>query len=98
MQVPEAHTSDLVQALPSLHDVPSAADGFEQTPVAELHVPAAWHWSLAEQITGFDPVHVPDWHESVCVQTFPSLQLVPFAATGFEHTPVAWLQTPTVWH
>jgi hypothetical protein len=28
-----------VQALPSLHDVPFAAAGFEHVPVAGLHVP-----------------------------------------------------------
>jgi hypothetical protein len=32
------------------------------------------------------------------VQEFPSLQVVPFAAFGFEHMPVAGLQTPAAWH
>jgi hypothetical protein len=32
--------SEVVQALPSLHDVPLAFSGFEQTPVLELQVPA----------------------------------------------------------
>ena len=44
----------------SLQAVPLAAFGFEQTPVAVLQVPEVWHWSLAVQTTGFDPVHTPD--------------------------------------
>ena len=49
----------LVHALPSLHDVPSGAVGFEQAPVVGLHTPTAWHLSLAVQTTGFEPVHAP---------------------------------------
>jgi hypothetical protein len=37
---PPVHASDVVQALPSLHDVPFAFAGFEQTPVPVLQVPA----------------------------------------------------------
>jgi hypothetical protein len=37
----------VVQALPSLHVVPFAFGGFEQTPVPVLQVPTSWHWSLA---------------------------------------------------
>jgi hypothetical protein len=43
VQVPAWHVSVCVHALPSLHDVPLAATGFEQTPVPGLHVPATWH-------------------------------------------------------
>jgi hypothetical protein len=43
VQVPDWHVSVCVQALPSEHEVPLASAGFEQTPVAELHVPALWH-------------------------------------------------------
>jgi hypothetical protein len=50
------------------------------------------------QVTGFDPTHVPLWHESVCVQALPSLHVVPFGATGFEHVPVTGLQMPPTWH
>jgi hypothetical protein len=63
-----------------------------------LHVPAAWHWSDAVHVTGLPPVHVPDWHVSVCVQRLPSLQLVPFATAGFEQVPVAGLHVPAAWH
>jgi hypothetical protein len=50
--------------------VPSVFAGFEQTPLFVSQVPAEWHWSLAAQTTGFDPVHVPLWHVSVCVHPF----------------------------
>ena len=87
-----------MQGLPSLHDVPFAAFGFEQTPVPVLQTPATWHWSRAVQTTGFEPVQVPDWHVSVCVHALESLQEVPFAAFGFVQTPVPVLQTPATWH
>ena len=88
LQVPDWHVSACVQAFPSLHVVPFPAFGFVHTPVVWLHCPATWHWSSAVQVTGFPPVHVPDWHVSVRVQAFPSLHVVPFPAFGFVHTPV----------
>jgi hypothetical protein len=48
--------------------------------------------------TGLLPLQTPVWQVSVWVHAFPSLQLVPFGAAGFEQTPVPVLQTPTVWH
>jgi hypothetical protein len=98
VHVPDWHVSDCVQALPSLQVAPFAATGFEHAPVAVSQVPATWHWSDAVHVTGFEPVHVPDWQLSVCVQAFPSLHVVPFAATGFEHAPVAVSQVPATWH
>jgi hypothetical protein len=86
-----------VHAFPSLHTLPSDFTGFEH-PVAGSQTPAEWHWSLATQVTGFAPVHSPLWQVSVCVQTLPSSQPVPSAFAGFEHRPVALLQTPTLWH
>jgi hypothetical protein len=74
-QTPDLQVSVLVQAFPSLQPLPSAALGLEQAPVDELQVPTAWQTSLAEQTMGFDPVHVPDWHRSVCVQALPSSQV-----------------------
>jgi hypothetical protein len=50
------------------------------------------------QITGLDPVHVPLWHASVCVQASPSLQVEPFEAVGLEHAPVLALHVPATWH
>jgi hypothetical protein len=40
------------------------------------------------------PLQVPFWQVSVCMQALPSLQLVPLAAAGFEHVPVAVLHVP----
>jgi hypothetical protein len=98
VQVPFWQLSLCVHALPSLHDVPFAATGFEHVPLLGLHVPAVWHASLAVHVTGFDPVHVPFWQLSLWVHALPSLHDVPFAATGFEHVPLAGSQVPAVWH
>ena len=87
-----------MQALPSLQLVPFGRAGLEQTPLEGSQLPAAWHASPATQVTALDPVHAPLWQVSVCVHPFPSLQLVPFAAAGLEHAPVAWLQVPATWH
>jgi hypothetical protein len=43
VHTPPMHTSTLVQALPSVHGVPSALVGVEQVPFAGLQVPAVWH-------------------------------------------------------
>jgi hypothetical protein len=98
VHVPALHESFESQGLPSLHGVPSVTAGWEQAPVAGLHDPPAWHWSGAEQVTGFAPVHVPLWHESLCVQASPSLHGAPFGAIGFEHVPVNGSQFPATWH
>ena len=98
VQVPDWHVSACVQALPSLQAVPSGLTGFEQAPVAGSQVPATWHGSLALHVTGFDPVQVPDWHVSVCVQKLPSLQAVPSGFAGFEQAPVAGSHVPAAWH
>jgi hypothetical protein len=34
--------------------------GVEQMPVTVLHVPALWHWSDAEHVTGLLPLQIPD--------------------------------------
>jgi hypothetical protein len=44
------------------------------------------------------PAHAPFWQVSVCVQALPSLQAVPFVATGFEQAPVAGSHVPATWH
>jgi hypothetical protein len=43
VQVPLLHASPVVQALPSLQDVPFGAFGLEQAPLDGSHVPATWH-------------------------------------------------------
>jgi hypothetical protein len=96
VHVPLWQVSVCVHGLPSVHDVPSASAGFEQTPVLVLHVPTEWHWSLAVHVTGFAPWHIPLWHVSVCVHALPSLQFVPSARVGLEQAPVLVLQVPAV--
>ena len=98
VHAPAWQVSVCVHALPSLHVVPFAAAGFEHTPLVVSHAPATWHWSLAVHTIGFAPVHAPVWHVSAWVHAFPSLQVVPLAAAGFEHTPVAGAHVPATWH
>src|SRR5262245_44811393 len=95
---PAEHVSFVVQALPSLHEVPAAPFGFERVPLAGWQVPATWHGSLAVQTTGFAPVQTPDAQVSVRVQALPSLHDVPSGALGFEQVPLAGLQVPATWH
>ena len=63
-------------------------------PLPVLHVPALWHVSGAEQVTGFDPTQVPaPLQVSVCVHWFPSLQAVPLALLLHAVVDVAGVQT-----
>jgi hypothetical protein len=87
-----------VQAFPSVHDVPSGAAGFEQSPVPVSQVPATWHESRAPHTTGVPPAHTPDWQLSLCVHAFPSEHDVPSVAAGFEQSPVPVSQVPAAWH
>ena len=98
VQTPAWQVSPVVQALPSLHVVPSVATGFEHAPVAGSHVPATCHWSVAVQVTGVPPVQTPFSQVSTWVQASPSEQGDPFALAGFEHAPVAGSQVPASWH
>jgi hypothetical protein len=93
--VPDEHVSEPLHTVPSGHGVPSGLDGFEQVPVAGSQLPASWHWSPAEQTTGFEPAQVPAWHVSLCVHASASLHAEPSGFAGFEQTPVAGLQVPT---
>jgi hypothetical protein len=58
-QAPAWQVSVWVQALPSLHEEPSAFAGVEHVPVAGSHTPALWHWSGDAHTTGLAPVHMP---------------------------------------
>ena len=98
MHVPPWHVSTCEQASPSLQVVPLTLIGFRHNPVDVSHVPTVWHWSSAEQMMGFDPVHVPDWHVEAWVQALPSSQVVPLVWLGLEQTPVAGLHVPATWH
>jgi hypothetical protein len=98
VHVPAWQVSVCVQPLPSEHALPLAFAGLEHAPVVVSHVPALWHWSDAEQVTGLAPVQVPDWHVSVCVQALPSEQELPLAFAGLEHAPVVVSHVPALWH
>jgi hypothetical protein len=97
-QIPVWHVSLCVQRLLSLQVVPFGFSGFEQMPVAGLHVPATWHWSDAVHVTGLPPVQTPVWQVEVPVQASLSLHELPFALGGFEHAPVSAPHAPTSWH
>jgi hypothetical protein len=86
-----------VHALPSSHVVPSVAVGFVHVPVDGWHVPAVWHWSLALQMTGLDPVQFPSWQVYVWLHRLLPVHVVPSVFAGFEH-PVAGLHVPALWH
>jgi hypothetical protein len=58
---PAVHTSFFVQALPSLHAVPSALFGLLHNPALGSQIPTLWHWSLAVQT-------IP-WHLAIIVAT-----------------------------
>src|SRR5712691_9770540 len=98
MHCPDSHASLCVQAFPSLHSVPSGFAGLLHIPVVGSQVPASWHWSLAVQVTGLVPTHCPDSHLSLCVQAFPSLQVVPSGFGGLLHVPVVGSHVPASWH
>jgi hypothetical protein len=69
-----------------------------QMPVPGSQVPGVVQPGSGMQTTGFDPMQLPPMHASLCVQAFPSPQLVPSGALGFEHVPLAGLQEPATWH
>jgi hypothetical protein len=95
--VPAWHVSPFVHAFPSEHDVPLGAVGVEQAPLNGLQVPATWQESAALQVTGSEPVQVPAWQLSLCVQALPSEHVVPLGAVGLEQAPVAASHTPPMW-
>jgi len=98
VHVPLWQASVRVQALASLQAVPSAFAGLLHVPLAVLHIPTSWHWSLAVHTTGLPPVQLPVWQVSVRVQALPSLQVVPSTLFGFEQAPVDVSQVPARWH
>src|SRR3989442_1776010 len=96
MAFPPAHTplwqvSNRVQALPSVHALPSGLAGFEHAPVAGLHVPGLWHWSWAGHTTAFPPGRAPGWERVELLEAAPSLNKNP---AGLGHAPVAGSQVP----
>src|SRR5437868_5261018 len=98
VQLPVWQVSLVVHLFPSSQVVPSALLGFEHVPVAGLHVPAAWHWSSAVQVTAVPALQLPAWQVSLVVHLSPSSQVVPSALVGFEHAPEVGSHVPAVWH
>src|SRR5262245_35809472 len=98
MQAPASQVSVCVHPSPSEHALPFAFSGLEQMPLAGSQTPASWHWSRAEQTTGFAPTQAPASQVSVWVQASPSVQAVPFGLSGLEQMPLAGSQTPASWH
>jgi hypothetical protein len=98
VQLPAWQVSVCVHKSPSSQLEPFGFCGFVQLPVAGLQLPTSWHWSSAEQLTGFEPVQFPAWQVSVCVQRSLSSQLDPSGLAGFEQLPDPGLQMPAVWH
>ncbi len=98
VHVPAWQVSVWVHASLSSQLVPLPTAGSLHTPVPGSQVPVVWHWSLAVQVTGFEPVHTPAWQVSVCVHASPSSQAAPLAAAGSLQTPVPGSHVPSTWH
>src|SRR5438874_2638013 len=91
-QPPFWQVSFTVQRLPSLHAVPLAFCGFEQTPVPTLQTPTSWQLSGMGQTTGLLPTQVPAWQTSIVVQALPSLHATPVKSV---QVPLAVLPAAT---
>jgi hypothetical protein len=90
VQTPDWQVTFKSHALPSLHALPLGAVGFEHWPVAGLHVPATWHWSLAVQTTGVDGTQCPAPSHVGAVEhaPLPLPQVVPLGTFVTEHVPL----------
>src|SRR5439155_741447 len=97
VHAPDWQLSLCVHALPSLQLAPSLFAGLLHAPVDGLHVPTVWHWSLAKQLTGAEPRHTPERHESASVQALPSLHGVSFGFGLGTQVPLTVSQAG-VWH
>jgi hypothetical protein len=88
-----------MHALDPKHAVPSGSFGFEQTPVAELHMPTMWQPSLAAHVTLMVPAHVPLTQEYVSHKFgVATVQVPPVSGVSAEHVPVPCWQIPAVLH
>jgi hypothetical protein len=90
---PLLQTSLYVHAFPSLHVAPVfAVTVHDDVPlhVRVLHVSLVHVMFVPAQTAAAE-------HTSLYVHALPSLHAAP-VAIGFEHTPVAGLHVPAVWH
>jgi hypothetical protein len=84
-----------VQALPSLHDVPSGFEGYTHWPVALSQLGASWHCpGGASHDTRPAPEHAPASQRSPVVHASPSLHGVPSGFGTFGHDPVEGSHVP----
>ena len=93
--VPELHTSDVVQASPSLQEVVSATTTASQAPLVALQVPTWQLLSMPLQSLAVPP-QVPELQTSVIVQASPSSQLVVSATGTASQAPLVALQVPAL--
>src|SRR5215467_3372002 len=97
---PSSHSSTPVCTTPSPHTL--GLQSFLQASML-LVLPSS-HCSQpgsalpSPQTAAFPPVQMPVRQVSVCVHAFPSSQVVPSGAWGFEHVPFTGLHVPTRWH
>jgi len=104
VQMPVWQESFCVQPLLSaLQAVPLAALVYVQVWVVEpvdVQTPVAlWHWASGGVLQStVVPVQTPAVQMSPEVHPLPSSHAVPLVLIGFEQTPVAGLQMPTLWH
>jgi len=92
VQAPEWQESSLVQALSSSH-VASSATLVNTQPVAASHVSVVQALLSLHAVAA--PVQAPASQESLLVQAFPSLQLVP-SARAVKRQPVVGSQSVSV--
>src|SRR5262245_14660299 len=95
-QIPAWQVEADAQAVAGAHTVPSGTGELWQ-PVAGSHVSAV-HGLVSLQTRGVPGWHTPPWQTSAPLHALASAQLVPSASGGFEQTPVAGLQVPSMWH
>ena len=83
-----------VHALPSEQVVPLGRGEASHASDVSLQTPVL-HWSVcAEQSRAVPGVQAPLWQVSLTEQNWPSEQVVPFGAAGFEQAPVPVLHVP----
>src|SRR5436853_336588 len=94
VHTPVSQASERVQALASVHALPSGLAGFEHATGTGSRGAGVWHWSGAVQTTEFLAVHTPVSKASARVQALAWVHGLPSCLAGFGHAPVAGLQVP----
>ena len=92
-QVPFAHPSTNVHALPSSHPTEFALPTQSPLSLSQL---SSVHKLPSLQTFGL-PTHAPPAHESLTVHGLPSLQSPPSLPTGLLQVPVVVSQVPATW-